>query len=69
MMRTRSLVLALFLSLAAASFSAQRQGFTINPATPEGRLLQQVGQESDDAKKIALISAEIEMSGSDRALD
>ena len=54
-MRTRSLVPVLFLSLAAASFSAQRQGFTINPATPEGRLLQQVGQESDDAKKIALM--------------
>ena len=43
-MRTRTLVPDLFLSLAAASFSAQRQGFTINPAMPEGRLLQQVGQ-------------------------
>lgn len=54
-MRIGSLVPVLFLSFAAATFSAQRQGFTINPATPEGRLLQQVGQESDDTKKIALM--------------
>ena len=54
-MRTCSLVLVLFLSLVAASFSAQRQGITINPATPEGQLLQQVREESNDAKKVALM--------------
>jgi len=56
-MRTCSLVPVLFLSL-AASF-AQRQ-VTINPATPEGRLLQQVKDESDDAKKVALMDQFLE---------
>jgi tetratricopeptide (TPR) repeat protein len=54
-MRTCSLVLFLFLSLMAAPLSAQRQNFTINPLTPEGRLLQQVQEQSDDAKKVALM--------------
>ncbi len=54
-MRTCSLVLVLFLSFVAASFSAQRQEITINLATPDGRLLQQVRDETDDAKKVALM--------------
>src|SRR5271157_217570 len=54
-MRTCSLVRVLFLSLMAASLSAQRQKVTINPSTPEGQLLQQVTDESDDAKKVALM--------------
>ncbi len=33
---------------------AQRQNFTINVGTPEGQQLQAIGQETDDAKKIAL---------------
>ncbi|MGD0772482.1 MAG: tetratricopeptide repeat protein [Candidatus Solibacter sp.] len=54
-MRTCSLLLVLFLSLMAASLSAQRQKVTINPSTPEGQLLQRVTEESDDAKKVALM--------------
>jgi tetratricopeptide (TPR) repeat protein len=54
-MRTCSLVLVLFLSLMAASLSAQRQKLMINLTTPEGRSLQQVQEESDDAKKVALM--------------
>jgi tetratricopeptide (TPR) repeat protein len=41
--------------LATAALGGQRQGVTINTATPEGRLLQQVSDESDDAKKVALM--------------
>ena len=52
-MRIRSLVLVPLLLLAAPS-SAQRAAITINTATPEGRLLEQIRQESDDAKKVAL---------------
>ena len=37
-MRTRSLFLVLFLSLMAASLSAQHQKFVINLSTPEGQL-------------------------------
>lgn len=54
-MRIYSLVLVPFLSLATASLSGQRQGVTINDRTPEGRLLQQVSEEPDDAKKVALM--------------
>jgi tetratricopeptide (TPR) repeat protein len=39
----------------AASLSAQRQKFMINLSTPEGQLLQRVTEESDDAKKLALM--------------
>jgi tetratricopeptide (TPR) repeat protein len=35
--------------------SAQRHGITINAETPEGQLLQQIGQEADDAKKLVLL--------------
>jgi hypothetical protein len=34
---------------------AQRHQLTINAETPEGALLQQIGQESDDAKKLTLM--------------
>jgi tetratricopeptide (TPR) repeat protein len=34
---------------------AQKQNFTINVGTPEGQQLQAIGQETDDAKKIALM--------------
>lgn len=55
-MRTYSLALLLILfPPLAAPFSAQRQASMINTATPQGRLLQQVKDESDDAKKIALM--------------
>ncbi len=52
-MRTLTLVLALL--LAAAPATSQRQKFTINTETPEGQLLQQIGQEEDPAKKLALL--------------
>ncbi|HYL38929.1 MAG TPA: hypothetical protein VEV17_23640 [Bryobacteraceae bacterium] len=42
------------LALLALPVLAQRQNFTINVGTPEGQLLQQIGQETDQAKKIAL---------------
>jgi tetratricopeptide (TPR) repeat protein len=54
-MRIGSLVLVPVLSLAAAFLGGQRQGVTFNTTTPEGRLLQQVSDESDDAKKVALM--------------
>jgi tetratricopeptide (TPR) repeat protein len=41
---------------AAAAASAQRHKLgTINAETPEGQLLQQIGTESDEAKKLALL--------------
>jgi hypothetical protein len=46
-------ILACLMILAAAA-TAQRQKVTINAETPEGALLQQFGQEQDDAKKIAV---------------
>src|SRR5947209_20584740 len=48
----RILLLALLL---AAGALAQRHKVNINTETPEGQLLQQIGQESDDAKKLALL--------------
>ena len=33
----------------------QHQNFTINVGTPEGQLLQSIGQEADEAKKVALM--------------
>ncbi len=50
----RACLTVLFLSLMALPLGAQRRSVTISPATPEGRMLQQVRDESDDAKKLAL---------------
>lgn len=32
----------------------EKQNFTINPSTPEGQMLQNLGQETDDARKISI---------------
>jgi tetratricopeptide (TPR) repeat protein len=45
----------LTLVLLALPALAQRQNFTINVGTPEGQQLQAIGQESDEAKKVALM--------------
>lgn len=51
-MKSCLLVFALLLLPAAAQ--EQKQHFTINVGTPEGQMLQAIGQESDDDKKLAL---------------
>jgi len=51
-MRACCLLLALFVFSAAAQ---QRKHFTINTGTPEGAILQSIGQESDEPKKLALM--------------
>jgi tetratricopeptide (TPR) repeat protein len=51
-MRVCYLLLALFVFSASAQ---QRKHFVINSSTPEGELLQNIGQESDDAKKLSLM--------------
>jgi tetratricopeptide (TPR) repeat protein len=45
----------LLVLLLAGTALAQRHKVNINTETPEGQLLQQVGQEADDAKKLALL--------------
>jgi tetratricopeptide (TPR) repeat protein len=47
--------IAVLLGLAAIPALAQRPAPTINTETPEGILLQLIGQESDEAKKITLM--------------
>lgn len=51
----RILTLAAAFLLAAGPAAPQRQRFTINTETPEGQLLQQIGEEEDAAKKLALL--------------
>jgi len=51
-MRACYLLLALFVFSASAQ---QRKHFVINASTPEGEILQSIGQESDDSKKLALM--------------
>jgi tetratricopeptide (TPR) repeat protein len=51
-MRACYLLLALFVLSAAAQ---QRKHFTINTGTPEGQVLQSIGQEPDEPKKLALM--------------
>lgn len=51
-MRLLSILLLIAL---AGNAVAQRHKLTINAETPEGQLLQQIGQENDPAKKIALM--------------
>src|SRR5579862_3845596 len=48
----RSVAILVLLALPAL---AQKQNFTINVGTPEGQQLQAIGQEADDAKKVALM--------------
>jgi tetratricopeptide (TPR) repeat protein len=49
----KSWVFALLISVLPAF--AQPQNITINVGTPEGQMLQSIGQETDDAKKVALM--------------
>jgi tetratricopeptide (TPR) repeat protein len=49
----RYLVTLVLLVLPAVA--QQRQNFTINVGTPEGQMLQNIGQEADEAKKVALM--------------
>jgi tetratricopeptide (TPR) repeat protein len=51
-MRACYLLLALFVFTAAAQ---QRKHFVINASTPEGEILQNIGQEPDESKKLALM--------------
>jgi tetratricopeptide (TPR) repeat protein len=51
-MRACYLLLALFVFSASAQ---QRKHFVINASTPEGELLQNIGQEPDESKKLALM--------------
>jgi tetratricopeptide (TPR) repeat protein len=50
----KSCLFGLVLLLLPAAAQEQKQHFTINVGTPEGQVLQAIGQESDDDKKIAL---------------
>lgn len=52
-------ILLLTLLLTAGAFG-QRYKASINTETPEGQALQQIGQESDDAKKLALLEKFVE---------
>jgi tetratricopeptide (TPR) repeat protein len=51
----KSCFLALVLFLLPALAQDQKQRFVINVGTPEGQMLQAIGQETDDAKKLALM--------------
>ncbi|HYL74135.1 MAG TPA: hypothetical protein VEU96_07995 [Bryobacteraceae bacterium] len=51
----KSCFLALVLFLLPALAQDQKQHFVINVGTPEGQMLQAIGQESDDAKKLVLM--------------
>jgi len=50
----KSCLLGLVLLVLPAAAQEQKQHFTINVGTPEGQMLQAIGQESDDDKKLAL---------------
>ncbi len=51
----RAIGLALAVALLSMPGWAQRHKLTINTETPEGQLLAQIGQESDETKKLALM--------------
>lgn len=51
----RHMTLAVALLLATGTGLAQRQRFTINTETPEGQLLQQIGEQEDPGRKLALL--------------
>src|SRR3954466_8971699 len=48
-------ILILTLTLAAGAFAQRHTLGNINAETPEGQLLQQIGQAPDEAKKLALM--------------
>jgi tetratricopeptide (TPR) repeat protein len=50
----KSCLLGLVLLMLPATAQEQKQHFTINVGTPEGQMLQAIGQEPDDQKKLAL---------------
>ncbi len=50
----RACLASAFLLLMVLPLGAQRRSVTISTASPEGRMLQQLREESDDAKKLAL---------------
>src|ERR1035438_6927863 len=50
----KSCLLGLVLLMLPATAQEQKQRFTINVGTPEGQMLQAIGQEADDQKKLAL---------------
>jgi tetratricopeptide (TPR) repeat protein len=50
----RACLVVLFLSWITLPLGAQRPSVAISPTTPDGSLLQQIRDESDDAKKLAL---------------
>lgn len=52
--------IAALVFLVLPAFTQQRQNFIINIGTPEGQALQSIGQESDDAKKLALMQEFLE---------
>jgi tetratricopeptide (TPR) repeat protein len=51
----RTWALALAFVIIAGSAAGQRHELTIDTATPEGQMLQQIGQEADETKKLALM--------------
>ena len=51
----RLTTVAVALLLASGIAAAQRHKITINAETPEGQLLQQIGEESDETKKLAML--------------
>src|SRR5579864_841722 len=51
----KSCFLALVLLMLPAFAQDQKQRFVINVGTPEGQMLQAIGQETDDAKKLVLM--------------
>jgi hypothetical protein len=44
----------LALSCALPAFAQEKQNFVFNPGTPEGQILQSLGQETDDARRVTL---------------
>jgi tetratricopeptide (TPR) repeat protein len=51
----KSCFLALVLFVFPAAAQEQKQHFTINTGTPEGQMLQAIGQETDDTKKLVFM--------------
>jgi tetratricopeptide (TPR) repeat protein len=53
-MKPYALALAIFFVVASPSL-AQRSKLVVNAETPEGKMLQQIGEESDEAKKLTML--------------